>query len=47
MTISIGNSMICSDIVVICSDTQGGCTGCVRTPPQAPKVRILLRSAVG
>ena len=21
---------------------QGGCTGCVRTPPQAPKVRILI-----
>ena len=21
---------------------QGGCTGCVRTPPQAPKVHILI-----
>ena len=21
---------------------QGGCTGCVRTPPRAPKVRILI-----
>ena len=22
--------------------TRGGCTGCVRTPPQAPKVRLLI-----
>ena len=30
------------DILVLQARNQGGCMGCVRTPPQAPKVRILI-----
>ena len=39
-TVKVSSITSVDGIIQACN--QGGCTGCVRTPPQAPKVRILI-----
>ena len=37
-----GNVLLNFNTCQVQARNQGGCTGCVRTPPQAPKVRSLI-----